>query len=64
MNRKLFLTLLQSLAANAFNVEETSYDSRFYDKNLPTAILNGKVQAVPNEFLPHSDVINVLNAIN
>ncbi len=61
VNRKLFLTLLQSLTADAFNVEETSYDIRFYDKNLPTAILNGKVEAVPNGFLTHSDVINVIN---
>ncbi len=38
VNRKLFLTRLQSLTADAFNVEETSYDIRFYDKNLPMAI--------------------------
>ncbi len=64
MNRKVFLTMLQSLTAGAFNVEETSYDIRFSDKNLPTAILNGKVEAVLNGFLPHSDVINFLNVIN
>ncbi len=53
--------MFQSLIADAFDVEETSYDIRFYDKNLPTAILNGKVEAVPNEFFPHSDIINVIN---
>ncbi len=56
--------MLQSLTADAINIEETSYDIRFYDKNFPTAILNGKVEAVPNGFLPHSDVINVLTIIN
>ncbi len=61
MNRKFFLTMLQSLTAGAFNVEETSYDIRFYDKNVPTAILNGEVEAVPNGFLTHSDVTNVIN---
>ncbi len=64
VNRKVYLIMLQSLTAGAFNVGETSYDIRFYDKNLPTAILNGKVEAVPNGFLPYSDVISVLNVIN
>ncbi len=55
VNGKVFLTMLQSLTGDAFHVEETSYDIRFYDKNLPTAILIGKVEAVPNGFLPYSD---------
>ncbi len=53
--------MLRSLTDGEFNVEETSYDIGFYDKNLPTAILNGKVEAVPNGFLTHSDVTNVIN---